>query len=114
MNEYKQFSEKKLQEFFKEIFKEGLEKGYKLPKGRKPDEIYTWQDKIKEGYLYRCGTEMSFITGYGGAINFGKQLEEIGCSNEEIEESIAITETEGITTYTVFNPIKYITWHKKN
>ena len=52
------------------------------------------------------------ISGQGGAINYGEELQKMGFSNEQIEEDIQITETEGIRTDTVFVPIKYITWHK--
>ena len=80
---------------------------------RSKDEVYSWKDKIKEGYLYQMGTSpYMIISGQGGAINYGNRLEELGFSNEQIEEDIQITETEGIRTDTVFVPIKYITWHK--
>lgn len=83
-----------------------------LPDAKK-NEVYSWKDKIKEGYLYQFGTSpYMIISGQGGAINYGEELQKMGFSNEQIEEDIQITETEGIRTDTVFVPIKYITWHK--
>ncbi len=56
---------------------------------------------------------MIAITGYLGAINYGKSLEELGCSSAFIENSISITESKGIMTNTIFTKLSKITWKEK-
>jgi len=72
-----------------------------------------WKDKIKEGYLYQIGSgSFTAITGSSGAIEYGKCLEKEGISSDLIEESISITNDDGLYSNTIFVPLREITWTK--
>lgn len=50
-----------------------------------------WKRKVKNGYLYKL--DSGALTGQQGALNYGKQLEEDGFENEQIERCISRSES---------------------
>lgn len=69
-----------------------------------------WRDKIKTGYMYSIGGDnMIAVTGYGGAIAFGEELEKNGMPNCMIQSSILVSQDNGRNFYKLSD----ITWRKK-
>ncbi len=51
----------------------------------------SWRDKIKTGYFYKIGSDkLIACTGYQGAIDYGKSLEDFGFTDEMILDSIEV------------------------
>lgn len=48
------------------------------------------EEKIKNGYFYKCGGEMSVLTGSGGALMYIDIMREKGIPDSVIEKSIFI------------------------
>lgn len=69
-----------------------------------------WRDKIKEGFMYSIGGDnMLVVTGYGGAIAFGEELEKNGMPDCMIQSSILVSQDGGRNFY----KLSEITWKRK-
>lgn len=59
-----------------------------------------WKDKVKNGYIYKIGTDS--YTGQVGALSYGNMLANDGFTDDQIQRSISRSETPSVTINTRF------------